>query len=91
MATAVKLTISLDSALIAKAKRVAKNRRTSVSSMVSNYISSLNEDRLEPHTEKLPPVTQHILEMGKKLPKVSANWDYRDELGDILMKRYDVK
>ena len=84
-----KLTLSVDPAVIAKARRISKNRRTSVSTMFSNYVASLEEDA--PAPRELPPITARVLEMGAKLPPVPADWDYRDELSDALAERHDAQ
>ena len=84
-----KLTLSVDPAVIAKARRISKHRRTSVSAMFSNYVASLEEDVPPPRV--LPPITAKILEMGAKLPPVPADWDYRDELSDALAERHDAQ
>jgi len=84
-----KLTLSVDSSVIAKARRISKHRRTSVSVMFSNFIASLDE--VSPEIAELPPITKRVLEMGAKLPSVPADWDYRDELADTLAEKYGVK
>ncbi len=84
-----KLTLSIDSSVIAKARRISKHRRTSVSAMFSNYIASLEEDTAE--IQELPPITRRVLEMGAILPPVPPDWDYRDELSDALAEKYGVK
>lgn len=84
-----KLTLSIDSSVIAKARRISKHRRTSVSAMFSNYIASLEEDTAE--IQELPPITRRVMEMGAKLPPVPPDWDYRDELSDALAEKYGVK
>ena len=84
-----KLTLSVDSAVIAKARRISKHRRTSVSAMFSNYIASLEDASSE--TLELPPVTRRVLEMGAKLPTVPADWDYRSELSNALAEKYGEK
>ncbi|MBR4665160.1 MAG: hypothetical protein IKO93_14940 [Lentisphaeria bacterium] len=84
-----KLTLSVDSSIIAKARRISKHRRTNISAMFSNYIASLEEDA--PPVQELPPITRRILEMGAKIPQVPANWDYRDELSDALAEKYGAK
>jgi len=84
-----KLTLSIDSSVIAKARRISKHRRTSVSAMFSNYIASLEEDTAE--IQELPPITRRVMEMGAKLPPVPSDWDYRDELSDALAEKYGVK
>lgn len=84
-----KLTLSVDSAVIAKARRISKHRRTSVSAMFSNYIASLED--ASPETLELPPVTRRVLELGAKLPTVPADWDYRSELSNVLAEKYGEK
>ena len=84
-----KLTLSIDSAIIAKARRISKHRRTSVSAMFSHFIAALDEE--EPEMRELPPITKRIMEMGAKIPQVPADWDYRDDLSDALSEKYGVK
>jgi len=84
-----KLTLSVDPSVIAKARRISKHRRTSVSAMFSNFISSLEEEL--PPVEDLPPITRRVLEMGAKLPQVPSDWDYRDGLSEALAEEYGVK
>ena len=84
-----KLTLSVDSSVIAKARRISKHRRTSVSALFSNYISSLEEEI--PEEDDYPPLTKRVLELGAKIPQVPKNWDYRDELSDTLSQKYGVK
>ena len=84
-----KLTLSIDSSIIAKARRISKHRRTSVSAMFSHFIAALDEE--EPEMRELPPITKRIMEMGAKIPQVPADWDYRDDLSDALSEKYGVK
>jgi hypothetical protein len=48
-----KLTLSVDDAVVSRAKRYAQRRNVSVSSIVENYLSAVVE---EPSATKLPPV-----------------------------------
>lgn len=84
-----KLTLSMDAAVIAKARRISKHRKTSVSAMVENFISSL--DDTEPPMPDLPPITRRVLEMGAALSATPKDWDYRDELTDGMGEKYGVK
>ena len=84
-----KLTLSVDPAVVAKARRISKIRRISVSAMFSNYIASLEDET--PNLQEMPPITRRVLEMGAKIPQVPAEWDYRDELSDIIAEKYGVK
>ena len=86
-----KLTLSMDSAIIDKARRISRHRKTSISAMFSNFIASLEEEAPSVPVQEIPPITKQILEMGAKLPKIPAEWDYRDEISDIIMKRHGMK
>jgi len=54
-----KLTLRLDSALIERAKAVARQRQTSVSQMVADYFSLLGRLN-EPIPDDLPPLTRML-------------------------------
>ena len=84
-----KLTLSIDSKVLAKARRISKLRKTSISAMVAHYIASIHEDA--PGEEVSAPLTRHVLELGQKAEPVPADWDYRDELSDAIAERYDIK
>lgn len=84
-----KLTLSIDPKVLAKARRISKLRKTSISAMVSHYIASIHEDEADDGTAA--PLTQHVLDLGRNVKPVPADWDYRDELSDAIAERYDVK
>ncbi len=86
-----KLTLSMDSGIVAKARRISKLRRTSISAMVAHYITSIQEDGDDSPDDALPPVTRRVLEIAGKVPPVPADWDYRDELSDVIAERFGVK
>ena len=86
-----KLTLSMDPGIIAKARRISKHRRTSISAMVAHYIASIQEDAADSADDALPPITRRVLEIAKKAPPVPADWDYRDELSGIIAERFGVK
>jgi len=88
MAT-TKLTLSIDPNVVAKARRISKRRRTSVSAMFSHYISAMEENN--PKRTSLPPMTKRAVELAAGTPKLPDDWDYRRELTDILDERYGVK
>ena len=84
-----KLTLSVDPSVIAKARRISKHRHISISTMFSNFIVLLEEE--SPLEQEMPPITRTVLEMSVKLPQLPADWNYKDELSDILSERYGVK
>jgi hypothetical protein len=58
-----KLTLSLDSEIIKKAKRYAKNRHTSLSSIVEDffYYLTVSENEKEKSTLSNTPITDQLL------------------------------
>ena len=84
-----KLTLSMDDWVIAKAHRISRRKRLSISKIVSSYIASL-EEQIEVQ-DKLPPITQKVLDMSVDLPQLPHNWDYRNELTNEIAKRLDIK
>ena len=79
----------MDDWVIAKAHRIARRKRLSISKIVSSYIASL-EEKIEIQ-DKIPPITQKALDMSDELPQFPHNWDYRDELANEIEKRLDIK
>ena len=73
-----KLTLRVDKALIARAKREAQHRGRSVSKMVAEYFRSLGEEAGPADT--LPPVTASLFGLLRIAP-VSEK-DYRRHLKD---------
>ena len=86
-----KLTLSMDSGIVAKARRISKLRGTSISAMIAHYIASIQEDAADSEDDALPPITRRVLEIARNVPPVPAGWDYRDELSDVIAERFGVK
>jgi len=86
-----KLTLSIPSEMVVKARKLAKHRKTSISALFSNYIAMQNTPWEESCMEDLPPLTRRALEFAKDMPPIPADWDYREELTDALMEKYDIK
>jgi hypothetical protein len=72
-----KLTLSVDDAVVSRAKRYAEQHDVSVSSMVESYLSAVVE---EPSATKLPPVLSSVKGILK-----SAN---REHYRQYLVKKY---
>lgn len=77
-----KLTLSLDEGVIAKAKRIAKKNKTSLSKMIEAYFQSLsseegNEFKATPLVESLTGVIQ--------LPD---DFDYKKERAQYLLEKH---
>lgn len=83
MAT-TRLALSMDQDVVARARRLAKVRNTSISRLFVSFVC-LMEQSATVQTE-LPPLTKRALGLAKgDLP---ADWDYRDVLSDALIEKY---
>lgn len=61
MKTQVKLTLRMDEALVKRAKQLATKRGTSVSRMVADYFTFINQwTNSDPKPEDLPPLTRSL-------------------------------
>ncbi len=80
----VKLTLSMEPAVVREAKRLARERKTSVSVMVSHFVKSVaaangRRDKIGPLTRKMTGVL-----------KVPPGKDYKEFLTDALMEKYGL-
>lgn len=78
----IKLTLTIDDAVIPAAKRYADKHKTSLSGLVENYLRSLTHKQTS--DEELSPNVRQLLG-AVKLPK---NFDYKKELTNILAKKH---
>jgi hypothetical protein len=81
-----KLTLSVDPAVVARAKKYAKENHTSVSQMVETYLSVVSQPpKAAKRTEKsgLPPITQSLLGIVK-----DDGIDYREAYYEYLAEKY---
>ena len=79
-----KLTLSLDETVISKAKQYAKKNKTSLSSLIENYLGQLT--RKEKATkEEISPLVKDLIGVIKR--PISKK-QRRDEYTDYLKKKY---
>lgn len=78
-----KLTLKLNQTVIEKAKEYAKNRKTSLSRLIENYLQNITENT----SKKKPEITPVVKSLSGiiKLPK---NYDTKKEYADFLTKKY---
>ncbi len=78
-----KLTLKLNQTVIEKAKEYAKNRKTSLSRLIENYLQNITENT----SKKKPEITPVVKSLSGiiKLPK---NYDAKKEYTDFLTKKY---
>ena len=82
-----KITLRVESSLKAKARRAAQLRGITVSALFGDLVSSLPDDT-PPLDLSDAPLTARALRLSGGKVKIPENWDYRDELRDILVKKY---
>ena len=83
MAT-TRLALSMDEDVVARARRLAKVRNTSISRLFVSFVC-LMEQSATVQTE-LPPLTKRALGLAKA--DLPADWDYKDVLADALVEKY---
>lgn len=80
-----KLTLSINKRTIEKAKKLAAERKTSVSKMVENYLELISgKETDKPDEFKITPIVKSIAGVIK-LPK---DYDYKKDYSDYLEKKY---
>lgn len=77
-----KLTLSVDEAVVEKAKQVAEANGTSVSAMFSRFVQSLSAPRGQPAT--IGPLTRKL----SGIVKLPPDKDDRELLTDALADKY---
>jgi len=77
-----KLTLRLDSTIIARAKSYAKNQNTSLSKMIESYLDSLTKsDNSDVEITPLVKSLSGVIELPE-------DYDYREDYTDFLIRKY---
>ena len=79
-----KLTLSVDQAVIDRAKEIARANGTSVSAMFSQFVRSM--DSRKSSDLKIGPLTRKLTGIAKLPP----GKDYREVLTDALYEKYGI-
>lgn len=77
-----KLTIKLDEGVITRAKKYARNRRTSLSKMIESYLDSVT--RPDSEDFEITPLVKSL----SGVVTLSEDFDYKKERADFLIKKY---
>lgn len=77
-----KLTLRLESSLIRRAKKHAKKKKTSVSQLVADYFTVMEEENTA--TEELPPITASLSGILKNA-EISKD-DYKKHLEEKYLQ-----
>ena len=85
-----KLTLVLEEEVIYNAKKYAKKKEESLSSLVENYLKAVAVQEktiknVKSTSKKLNPKVAKL----KGVLKIHKNFNYKEELGNILIERYN--
>ena len=80
-----KLTLSVDEAVVEKAKELAQANNTSVSAMFSRFVQAMSAP--PPSSIKIGPLTRK----ATGLMKLPAGKDYKEILTDALLEKYGIR
>ncbi|MBS7787678.1 hypothetical protein KIH23_10245 [Flavobacterium sp. CYK-55] len=78
-----KLTLTIEQSVIEKAKRYAKDKERSLSSLIENYLKALTKEN-NPSEIELTPIVKS-LKGSFTAPK---DFDYKKELSNRLSEKY---
>ena len=83
---ATRLALSMDEDVVARARRLADARGTSISKLFVSFVCLM--EREETAKSDLPPLTKRALGLAKA--SVPDDWDYKSVLADELSEKYGV-
>jgi len=78
-----KLTLTIEKSVIERAKKYAKDKENSLSSIVENYLKVLTKDNSVQETELIP-----IVKSLKGSFTLNADFDYKKEIAKTLSDKY---
>lgn len=82
-----KLTLSLDAAVVKKAKTYAKEQGTSLSRMIENYLALLtNSDSVEGPEEEISPLVANLVGV---VSLDQTELDLKADYSDYLSNKYE--
>ena len=77
-----KLTLKLEETVIEKAKKYAKNHRTSLSKLIENYLLNITNDKQK--EEKITPLVKSL----SGIINLSKDYDHKKDYSDFLLNKY---
>ena len=83
-----KLTLSVDPLVVAQARRLSADQKTSISALFSRFISTMAAPA--PLHRAHSPVTRRALRLAAGTKAPPKAWDYRAELADRLSDDLDA-
>ena len=82
-----RLALSMDEDVVARARRLADARDTSISKLFVSFVCLMEQEQAT--TRELPPLTKRALGLAKV--SVPEDWDYKNVLADELTAKYGVQ
>lgn len=79
-----KLTLTIEKAVIEKAKEYARLQDKSLSDIIENYLKAITKEIPDASTNKITPVVSK----WKGAFKVPEDFDYKEELTNRLSEKY---
>ena len=79
-----RLALSMDEDVVARARRLADVRDTSISKLFVSFVCLMEQEQAA--TRELPPLTKRALGLAKV--SVPVDWDYKSILADELTAKY---
>jgi len=77
-----KLTLKLEDGVIEKAKEYAKDRKTSLSKLVENYLQKITSDDVK--KEKITPLVKSL----SGILDLSTDYNHKKDYTDYLINKY---
>ncbi len=81
----VKLTLSMDEAVIKRAKTFAQQNHTSLSQVIENYLSNLTADKGE-NNDNLSPLVKSL----SGVLRMPDDYNYKEDRSKYLTKKHGV-
>ncbi len=82
-----RLALSMDEDVVARARRLADVRDTSISKLFVSFVCLMEQGQAT--SRELPPLTKRALGLAKV--SVPDDWDYKNVLADELTAKYGVQ
>ena len=79
-----KLTLSLDGAVIERAKAYARSRDISLSKMIERYLRLVTAPESEEQKDTFTPLVNEL----SGIVDLSEDYNYKDNYGDYLARKY---
>lgn len=85
-----KLTLVMEDEVIYNAKKYAKKKDESLSSLVENYLKAISESPKNLNQKKLnQKKTISLIEKYRGIIKLPEDYDYKKEIGMYLLEKYN--